>query len=106
MNFNDTNFEDILIKTKTKKVIKFYMDQHLLRSEKNCETCDKSMYLKISRHFIDKYAWRCFNTTCIAYRKRTSIRKDSFFEGFKINLKKLLRIFLYWSDNLQQKVTL
>lgn len=85
MNFINTHFEDKIIRTNTKKVIKYYMEQHLLISEKRCDICDESMYLKFSRQYIDKYALMCLNIIRIVCGNRTSIHKDSFYEGFKIN---------------------
>ncbi|KCZ81210.1 hypothetical protein H312_01356 [Anncaliia algerae PRA339] len=64
--------------------------------------------MKFEKHKIgaDRYTWRCYNSNCIKYRKRVSIRKDSIFFGLRLKLKKCLRVMLMWLDNANQSLIL
>ncbi|KCZ80254.1 hypothetical protein H312_02344 [Anncaliia algerae PRA339] len=82
------------------------LERNILKNNSSCDSCN--VYMKFEKHKIgaDRYTWRCYNSNCIKYRKRVSIRKDSIFFGLRLKLKKCLRVMLMWLDNDNQSLIL
>ncbi len=68
----------------------------------SCVHCGISMILKETNQNEGGYSWRCINSYCIANGTHQTIRKDSFSEGFKIEIKRILLILIYWASIFQQ----
>ncbi|KCZ77229.1 hypothetical protein H311_01763 [Anncaliia algerae PRA109] len=84
--------ETFLIRACTKELIDYLMGENMLKRERQCGNCSYFMQLVTYKKSIDKYAWRCMNKTCQKYKNYESIRKDSFFEKFRLDLTLILRI--------------
>lgn len=75
-------------------LIKLLMQLKLLYNEYSCPMCiTPCKYVKYERN-IDKHAWRCMNVNCNSYKKYYSLRTSSFFDGFRIELKYIMRILI------------
>ncbi|KAG0442270.1 hypothetical protein DMUE_0398 [Dictyocoela muelleri] len=74
--------------------INYLMDLRFLVREQRCLMCNHALVLVSRSRAIDSYAWRCMNRVCEDYKNYTSVRKGSFFECFKAEIKLILRIVL------------
>lgn len=72
--------------------ITFLMDIGLLKKEKRCSICSYPMNFVLYKRSIDQYSWRCMTKTCRDYKKYMSIRNNSFFEQFRIDIKDNLKV--------------
>ena len=63
--------------------------KHLLSSAKQCPVCTTPMDFQTRSDITDGYRWRCPDTTC---RKCVTIRENSFFEKYRLTLKKMAGI--------------
>ncbi|KCZ77222.1 hypothetical protein H311_01770 [Anncaliia algerae PRA109] len=50
----------------------------------------------------DKYLWRCLFKTCVVYKKYFSLREESFFRDFKIDLKSEMLTIIKYSCRQQK----
>jgi hypothetical protein len=50
-------------------------------------TCNKPMFLEKYQSFTNEFAWWCSSKSCEIFRKRISVRENSFFKNFPLNLK-------------------
>ncbi|KAM0685521.1 hypothetical protein COBT_003268 [Conglomerata obtusa] len=82
-------FETFLCLQTTKTLIEYLMHEGFLLKEAFCLNCKNSMNLVEYRRNLDKNAWRCMFKKCKNYKKYFSIRINSFFNQFKIELKQL-----------------
>jgi transposase-like protein len=51
------------------------------------------------RHYKDGQCLRCTTPSCEEYRKRSSIRKESFFIGLNLLFLKIIKVLIRWSSN-------
>jgi transposase-like protein len=84
------------------KVIDYLQNKKLLHNGRYCPQCHMDgikirMKLSARSDVCDGYGWRC--SRC---GKRISLRKDTFFENFKLSLLVLLRIVLHWAIQTRQ----
>ncbi|KCZ81782.1 hypothetical protein H312_00822 [Anncaliia algerae PRA339] len=98
------NIEEAIIKMSTKKAIKFCMSSNLIHKEVNCIGCSFPMKLEKALNYVDKVAWRCYMNSCSLYQKRVSIRKNTFFDGKKLKIKRILQILILWGENIKQSL--
>lgn len=74
------------------EILNFLMDKQLLKKEVFCLCCNQPQKLVKHTRTIDFYAWRCMTRTCTAYKTCKSVRSCSFFDGFRVDLKIIIRI--------------
>ena len=67
-----------------------------------CKSCNLSLKLCRYKKSIDGEAFRCYKSNCNLFRKYISIRKQSFFEGYNIELRKLIMLCYKWFINEEQ----
>ena len=67
----------------------------MLASTMICEQCQNLMNLQCCSRSIDGKTWRCVNRAC---RRKTNIRKGSFFERSHLELWKVLCLTYLWSS--------
>lgn len=94
--------EIFILSNDIRTTIAYLMDENFLQKEAFCLQCFKPMNLVEYRRNIDKYAWRCMFKTCNQYKKYISIRTNSFFSAFKIELKQILRTIIRYACSTQR----
>ena len=67
-----------------------------------CSECNRILIEMNYRRSVDGVAFVCYRRSCSERKKRISIRKDTFFENFKISLDKILIILYYYFKNKDQ----
>lgn len=96
-------FERELIRMTEEKLIEFLMFNNLIDRGKLCQICglnlEKKNYFKVK----EGVAWECTNPTCFQYRKKISIKKGSFFEGFRLPFLDIIQILLKWANDQPQQ---
>ena len=97
--------EIFILSNDIRTTIAYLMDENFLQKEAFCLQCFKPMNLVEYRRNIDKYAWRCMFKTCNQYKKYISIRTNSFFSAFKIELKQILRTIIRYACSTQRYST-
>ncbi|KAG0437142.1 hypothetical protein DMUE_3864 [Dictyocoela muelleri] len=91
MNIDNNEYLEKIFRLDGREFIDFLFDNRFLLSEFNCIACkDNAKFVKYARN-IDGYAWRYYNIKCKNYKKYFSIRIGSFFEGFAIDIKYILK---------------
>ncbi|KAF1767306.1 hypothetical protein GCK72_007265 [Caenorhabditis remanei] len=88
--------------TTTEKALEFVATYGLLANERECEQdwCSQYMSLvKDSSKKNDMLVWRCSTCKSDGMSSKVSIRENSFFEGLRIPLQKVLYIAADWIEN-------
>lgn len=99
-------FETALIRMNDATILEFLKYQNLIYSGMSCENCAASLELKAYKKVKDGLGWRCTNSCCTTYRKFTSIRKGSFFEGLNLSFLAVIKILIRWSCKQSQQTIL
>jgi len=79
------------------EVVDRLMSVNLLKTSMVCSICASGMSLVKDTWMADGKSWRCPNSRCGGNRKRTSVRKDSFFEGCRLSLGDTFCVMYYWA---------
>ena len=75
----------------------------LIANSRLCQRCGNPCYLSprgSDRNYADEKMWRCSNQHC---QQRLSIRHNSFFEGSRLPIQKILVTMVCWSLNCTQQ---
>ncbi|KCZ78564.1 hypothetical protein H311_00403 [Anncaliia algerae PRA109] len=73
------------------------MENDFLKRENICALCNNPHSLVRHKNSIDGLSWRSMNVKCKNYKKYVPIRKNSFFHGFNLELKNILRVVIKYS---------
>jgi transposase-like protein len=79
-------------------LINYCFEKQLIKNLVICNKCQISMNFTTYKRNKDGYAWRCMNKKCTNYKKYLSIRLNSFFENFKIEIKVVLQIIIRYAS--------
>lgn len=90
-------FEEKIQTLNSRELINFLQDCQLLKREHNCRQCNQLCTFAQYKRSIDDFSWRCMNRLCAHYKNYYSIRLCSFFAGFSIQLKDVLKVILKYS---------
>ncbi|MGL6008786.1 MAG: hypothetical protein ACRC1D_04945 [Culicoidibacterales bacterium] len=82
------------------ELIAWAFENELLLREQFCSKCSTPLKYERCKSYADSFCWRCTTRTCMDYQKRTSIRSGSFFEGFGLELKKIIKVLLRYSIDI------
>ncbi|KCZ78652.1 hypothetical protein H311_00312 [Anncaliia algerae PRA109] len=93
--------EEKIILMNDLEFIYFLMDERLILREVTCISCLNFMVLKECKKYVEGYCWRCCNSHYKLYKKRTSLRINSFFQSFRTNIKSILKILMRYSVKKQ-----
>lgn len=85
-----------------KQLCTFLFENRLLKENVVCSGCSETMFLKSSTDGWVGHEWRCLQYRCDKYMSSTSVRNNSFFENIATPVKKVLKIFCYWAEGLNQ----
>lgn len=80
-------------------VIRGMMELSLIKRYSTCQHCHQTMKLSKKNNLPEQCAWRCTNLECYKYHSYISIRKYSFFDGFKYSLADIFTVIYCWSVN-------
>ncbi len=80
-------------------VVARLMSISLLKPYRVCIGCGKNMSLVNHVSSCDGCCWRCLTRGCEKERNKISIRKDSFFENFRISLVDIFTVAFCWSQD-------
>ena len=94
---NPSELTEKLYTFSQKELITYCMEKSFIPREQCCRKCTSPMHFVAYKRNIDEYAWRCMQRDCSSYKKYFSIRLNSFFDGFRIPIKKILMIILCYS---------
>ncbi|KAM0673127.1 hypothetical protein GVAV_003474 [Gurleya vavrai] len=70
--------EDTLIRMSNEELIRWCINRRILLNERMCNICTTPCKFVKYKDNMDKYAWRCMNKNCNAYKKYTPLRKGTF----------------------------
>ncbi|KAG0440858.1 hypothetical protein DMUE_1447 [Dictyocoela muelleri] len=99
---NPDEFENMLIRMKLTDLIDYLMTENYIKKKLICVKCLVSMELKAFNGVKDSLAWRCMTLKCTDYKKRISIRMESFFETLKISFLQKFKILIRLSTYVPQ----
>jgi transposase-like protein len=100
---NTKTCEDQISLMNEENLIYWAFEKELLHRSIICDgDCESVLSFGKASNYVDGYAWRCKNSSCINYRKRISVRKNSFFQDFTTSLKSILKLLLKWSTGQQR----
>ena len=96
--FDELTLVKLAIRFKERKgsLIEWLQSNRMLSPFKFCESCNTEMSLGICSRAIDGVTWRCQIKEC---RKKTNIRKGSFFERSHLELWQILALTYLWSSS-------
>ncbi|KAG0438941.1 hypothetical protein DMUE_2776, partial [Dictyocoela muelleri] len=83
-------------------IITFLRSFGVLREYIYCDECNNLLHQVKYKRNKDGYAFKCNRSTCSKYQVYISIRKNSFFNDFKLDLKILLKIIYSWFKDENQ----
>lgn len=84
------------------ELIIYLQEERLLPRELKCETCGNFMSVNKYKKVSDGFAWRCAKKSCLSFKKYVSIRKNSFFSGFKASFQEILNILFLYACRVQK----
>lgn len=90
-------FEQTILKLNSRELIHFLQDYQLLKREYLCSECNVLCSFVPYKRSIDGFSWRCMKSTCKNYKNYVSIRINSFFLNFNIDMKRILSVILKYS---------
>ncbi|KCZ81306.1 hypothetical protein H312_01302 [Anncaliia algerae PRA339] len=94
MNIN--NFKNMLIRFNKKELIRYLMVNKFIKCEQFCMMCYEKMKLSEYRAIRDGFMFRCMNKACKDYKKRHSIKSESFFENLNTDFLSIFKILTKW----------
>jgi transposase-like protein len=80
----------------------FLMYNNLIFSGFLCDACGGLMNLKNCFKVKDGIAWECTVSFCRNYRRKISIRKNSFSEKFNLTILEIIKILIKWACDQPQ----
>jgi hypothetical protein len=80
----------------------FLMYNNLIFSGLLCDACGGLMNLKNCFKVKDGIAWECTVSFCRKYRRKISIRKNSFSEKFNLTILEIIKILIKWACDQPQ----
>ncbi|KAG0438186.1 hypothetical protein DMUE_3244, partial [Dictyocoela muelleri] len=90
IEYYETEFQSL-----DKRVIITYLQQqNMLKPSHKCKKCNNYTDFVSYKRNEDGYAWRCMQRICTDYKKYTSVRCGSFFEGFNLPITKIIKILV------------
>ncbi|KCZ79246.1 hypothetical protein H312_03365 [Anncaliia algerae PRA339] len=101
MNITAEELESRIMLFNSKELIQFLMQNNFLKKEMTFEKCNLTMKLVCYQKNRDKNAWKCLNNICIRYKNYKSIRSESFFGKFFLDLKFILRVLFKYITKTQ-----
>lgn len=78
------------------ETIDFLRARGALRNVVYCSLCNHALHQVRYKRNIDGYAFKCNRSSCSKFKVYVSIRKHSFFENLKIELKQILKLVYCW----------
>jgi hypothetical protein len=92
---NEPNVDNVTI-------IDYFQKKNIFHSVRYCPKCNQDgtrVKMKISPRtdVADGFGWRCSRCT-----KRIALRKDTFFESFKLSLRVIIQIIIHWAIQSRQ----
>ncbi|KAF7684985.1 hypothetical protein CDIK_4266 [Cucumispora dikerogammari] len=94
LNLKKMNISKLIRATKTNaRTILFCQEIGLISKWKLCPSCGESMNLHRGGGCIENLRWRC-DRPC---RKEISLRKQSFFQGSNLPIRKIIRFIYFWA---------
>lgn len=92
MSPNDLELK--LINYTNTELTHYMMHTNLLHKEYICNSCNYKCKLVKHKKTRERLAWRCMTVTCDKYKYYISVRKDSLFENFKVDLLFIMRVLI------------
>lgn len=83
------------------ELVTYLMQHNFIKNEANCSFCGVFMNLRLYAKNKDKYAWRCCNSLCSYHNEYFSIRINSFFEGFKSDIRFIFQVLIKYLTRTQ-----
>lgn len=96
--YYETEFRKLL-NLKNNEIIEFLKNEIFLKEINKCTKCNDNMEMKTYNMNIDGFIYRCHNKNCETYKKRYSIRKDSFLQKANCSLVTWLEILFRFAKN-------
>jgi hypothetical protein len=87
-------------------IIDYFQERDVLQKQRYCPKCfedgGQRVRMKVSARndVVDGYGWRCSRCS-----KRVSLRKDTFFENFKLSFRILVSAIIHWAIQSRQMDT-
>ena len=84
-------------------LVKWLMEEGLLRKSRLCERCSKEMSLVMCEDRSDGWKWQCQKqSNGKRHRVEESIRKGSWFSNSRLALEEMLKFTYWWCMDLDQ----
>ncbi|KAI5153800.1 hypothetical protein ENBRE01_3268, partial [Enteropsectra breve] len=101
----DIKLEDIILLKRESQIdiIRYFQVRRMIAPVLFCSTCNTQMTLVTRRSTLDGYAWKCCWSGCAAYKTTRSVRTNSFFEQYRLNMIDVYLIAIYWLKGKQIK---
>ncbi|KCZ76670.1 hypothetical protein H311_02327 [Anncaliia algerae PRA109] len=93
---NPDQFETYLSQLSKEEIIEYMQLNYFLKKEILCDQCNLTLKMTKFVGVKDEFSFRCMNNKCRLYKKRTSIRKFSFFENINIDLLSIFKVIIGW----------
>jgi transposase-like protein len=82
--------------TDNETVIAYFRELGLLRRYIHCEECKEVLHEVNYKRHVDGKAFRCYKSICTNKQKYISIRKNSIFHDFNLDLKTFFKLAYRW----------
>lgn len=81
-----------------KQLINWCFEKQLLHNTVICDKCYVSMRFVTYKRNKDGFAWRCLTLKCSNYKKYKSLRLNSFFDFYSLDIKTILQIIIRYAS--------
>jgi hypothetical protein len=86
-------------------IIDYFQAKNVLHKGRYCPKCNidgqrVKMKIAVRTDIADGYGWRCSRCS-----KRVSLRKDTFFDNFRISFRAIVSLIIHWAIQSRQQDT-
>lgn len=100
--YKPTEWENLIHTSSPDQFINILMSNNIIKRSQFCSSCNIPMKLVEYTRNNDKVAWRCMNKICCNYKKYFSVRINSVFENFSIDIRILFNIIIKHAIGMQK----
>ena len=92
------NFSKLFLSNDQREVVEILMKKSMLHNIAHCKGSTKKPHVECEMKLIERHDTGEFNWRCSKYSIRRSIRVGSFFEGTRIHVVKMVKLFAGWAQ--------
>lgn len=92
INIKIEEFERKALTLNQSELIYYLQERRIFPRELSCSECQNPLSINKYKKNIDGFAWRCATRQCSKFKQYFSLRKNTFLEGMRLDIRTVLRI--------------